>query len=193
MKFNKLNVVIITCWILLVIALILKLFGLNWFEPVVNSKNFLDICDFIENNLILKYIITCLIALILNSLSVLAILGQRFYTKIQAIVFIPFIIIMSIISWYSSVVGTILGVILYLLPIIWLKKKWYRAIIGIGLIYGFQLISILAKNVGSYSLTYSLREEKYFIGLILQIDSIIMTILYYLYASSKFRRKEEKE
>ena len=42
-KFNKLSVLIVTCWILLLIALTLKLFGLNWFEPATDNQTFINI------------------------------------------------------------------------------------------------------------------------------------------------------
>lgn len=188
MKFNKLNVVIITCWILLVIALILKLFGLNWFEPATDNQTFINICNYIESNMPLKIVITCLISLVLNTLSVLAILGQRFYTKIQFIVFIPIIIASSVVSWYVPIINTILSFVIYLLPIIWLKKKWYRALIGIVLILAFQAISLLAKNIGC---VYIQNYTFYFIDLILNIDNLLMCLLFYLYATSKFKMKED--
>ena len=187
-KLNKFNVVIITCWILLLIALLLKLFGLNWFEPKTENETFINFCNYIESKMVLKIIITCIISLILNTLSVLAILGQGFYTKIQALVFIPIIIASSVVSWYVPAINITLGIIIYLLPIIWLKRKWYRAIIGVGLILAFQAISLLAKNIGC---VYVQNYNYYFVDLILNIDNFLMCLIYYLYATIKFKRKED--
>ena len=119
MKKHTLLVVIITCWIVLILALIAKLFGAN-FYPTSDNNTFINVCAYIDEHLWLKYTLACMMSLILNSLSFLAILGQRFYTKIQAMIFIPLIIAMSLVSWYSQLVNILIGVVLCLLLIIWL-------------------------------------------------------------------------
>lgn len=185
---NKYTVLIITCWVLLLICMIAKLFGANIFHPTTTNQTFINICEYIDSHLWLKYTTSCIVSLILNSLSFLAILGQKFYTKTQAIIFIPLTIAMSIVGWYSQVVNIVIGTILYLLPIVWLKKKWYRVLIGIGLILLFQIISIVTKNIGHLYLN----EEYTLIAILLQIDSMIMTMLYYLYSNYIILKKENK-
>lgn len=187
MMKNKYKVLIISCWALLILCLIFKLFGANIFEPYVKSERFIKLCDFIDNNFYLKIIVACIVSLILNTFTVLAILGQKFYTKLQAIIFIPLITLTSIISWYSNIVNIVLNVLFFILPTIWLKKKWYRSLLGFGLITSFQLISMFIRNISNITLNY----ETTLIAIILQVDSFIMVVLYYLYSNYlKLKRKE---
>lgn len=188
MMKNPYKVMLISCWVLLGLALIAKLLGANIFHPTTDNQTFIAFCDYLDTHNWLKYTIYCVISLILNSLSFLAILGQKFYTPIQAIIFIPLIIAMSIVGWYSKVANIIIGIVLCLLPIIWLKKRWYRVLIGVGFIILFQVISIVTKNIGHWDLN----EEYSLITIIMQLDSVIMATLYYLY-SNKYELKRSKQ
>ena len=185
---NKYKVLIIICWVLLLICLVAKLLGANIFHPTTDNQTFIKMCDYIDNHLWLKYTISCVVSLVLNSLSFLAILGQKFYTKTQAMIFIPLIIAMSISGWYSKIVNLTISIITYLLPIVWLKKRWYRVLIGIGFILLFQAISIVTKDIGHWYLN----EEYTLIAILLQIDSMIMSLLYYLYSNYIIFKKENK-
>lgn len=183
---NPCKVLIKTCWCLLIICCFIKLLGFNLFEPIATDKNFILVCNFIDNNVIVKYILYCIIAIFLHSLCILAILKQKFYDKKQIFIYIPLIITMSLISWYNSTISTILNFLFYLLPIFKQPKKWYRSIIGIALILLFQIISIITKNIG----LWNLNEESAFVTLILQIDAVIMSLLYYLYNNKDNYGKE---
>lgn len=186
MMKNPFKVLIITCWILLVLCCIAKLFGANWFEPNVNNEKIKVMFGFLDEHIVWKYIVYCIYAAIAHSLVINAILGQKFYTLIQAIIFIPIIIGMSLLSWYNNILSSVLNTLCYLLTIIWLKKKWYIAIIGIALMLGFQTLSILIKNVGSWNLN----NEPALVALLMQIDALIMIVLYYLYSNYiKFKKE----
>ena len=184
MKANKFKYIILSCWLVLIVCLIIKLLGFNIFEPSTNNQTFISFCEYLDTHNYLKYTVYCIISLVLNSLSILAILGQKFYTKIQFVIFIPLIITMSLVSWYSPIINLILGVILYLLPIVWLKKRWYRVLIGIGFILLFQAISIVTKNIGYWYLN----DEYSLVTIILQLDSVLMTFIYYLYSNYYIRK-----
>lgn len=188
MMKDKYKVLIISCWVLLVLALVAKLAGANIFNIAVNNKRFIDLCNWLDSNLIVKYIVYAIISLILNSFCILAILGQRFYTKIQALIFIPIIIFMSIMAWYSKVTNTILGFVIYLLPIIWLKKRWYRCLIGIAIIYSYELLALLIRNIAQLTLY----EENSIIAIVMQIDTLIMSVLYYLHSNALEHKKKLK-
>ena len=185
MKPNKFKYAILSCWIVLIVCMIVKLLGFNIFEPKTDNQTFIRFCEYLDTHNYLKYIVYCAISLVLNSLSILAILGQKFYTKIQFALFVPLIIAMSLVGWYSQIANLILGVILYSLPIIWLKKRWYRVLIGVGFILLFQAISIVTKNIGYWYLN----NEYSLVTIILQLDSVLMTFMYYLY-SNHYTRKE---
>ena len=188
MNKNKYLVLIITCWCLLFIALIAKLLGADIFYPSTNNQTFIAICDYVETHIWLKYTLSCVMSLILNSICFLAILEQKFYTKLQAIILIPLIIVMSLVGWYSQLANIILCVVICIILGLFLKKKWYRVPIGIGFIALFQIISILTKNIGHWYLN----DENTLIAILLQVDSIIMSLLYYLYSNYIKYKKENK-
>jgi len=189
MMKNPLRVLIITCWILLIVCMLIKVSGFNIFEPDTDNTKFIEFCEYIDSVFVLKVIIASIFSLFLNTLTILAILGQKFYTKCQIFIFVPLIISTSIISWYSNIVYIILNILYFLLPIIWLKKRWYRVIIGFGLILTFQFISIITRNLHQNILN----NETTLVSIIMQVDSIIMIILYYLYSNYlELKRKEHK-
>lgn len=178
------KVLIISCWSLLLICMVVKLFGFNIFEPATENQNFIKACEFIDSNIVIKYIVYALNALLINSLFILSVMKQKFYSKVQLFIFVPLIIISSIISWYSSLIKTILDVIfVVVLPLIY-KTNWKRIVIGFVLLLAFQIISLITKNIGNWYLN----NEPALVALILQIDTVIMTTLYYLY--SNYSRKE---
>lgn len=188
MKKNAYLVLIISCWVLLALALIIKLFGATIFDVVIKNETFIKFGEYADNSW-LKYFLACVNALVLHSLVLLSILGQKFYNKIQACIFVPLIIIMSLLSWYNNILSTVLNFACYLLTIIWLKKRWYRSVIGIVLMISFQAISILTKNVGSWNLN----NEQSVIAMVLQIDAAIMIVLYYLYSNKLEIKKRAGE
>lgn len=183
MMKNPFKVMIITCWILLSLCLIVKLFGLNWFEPIITNGHFKDFCDYIDENLWIKYSLFSLYAAISYSLYVLAVLKQRFYTKIQFLIYIPLIIGSSLVSWYFNWLKWILDIVIVLLPFAF-KANWKRILIGILLVLIFEAISIITKNIGQWNIN----SISSFVALILQVDTIIMLGLYYLY-SNNYRKE----
>ena len=180
MKRN-LKVLIITCWVVLGICCILKLIGLDIFTVGTDNENLTTVLTFIDKHFVLKVICTCVVSLILNTLTLLAILQQKFYTKCQMFVFLPLIIGASIAGWYFSTLSLILNIVLCISVIPFLKRKWYRCPLGMLLVLIFQMISILTKNVGDWTL-----YDSYFLpSILLQIDSFIMVTLFYLYSIRK--------
>ena len=69
------------------------------------------------------------------------------------------------------------------ISILYIRKKWYRVLIGILLIFAFEIVSLITKNIGSVNLN----NEPSLITIILQLDTLIMAMLYYLYANRKER------
>ena len=182
----KLKVLIIVCWVIYIACLIIKLCGGNRFEIATSNETFTAICDYIDNTLWLKMIIACIFNVILSNLSCLAILEQKTYNLRQCLIFIPLSALMSLLSWFYPIISTILNFLFYLLTIIYLRRKRYRSIIGIVLINLFQFISLITKNVNSININ----EESTLVSIILQIDVLIIVIIYYLYANA---RKEIKD
>lgn len=181
MMKDKYKVLLISCWALLLVCCILKLLGLNIFSINCQNATFITICDYIDNRLYLKIILSCIVALILNSLYILAVLKQRFYTKLQALMFIPLIILMSVIGWYSPPCQIVLNLIFYtVLPILF-KVDFKRVLLSLLLLIAFQVISITLKNIGAWHLN----TEHTLTAIILQFDTLIMVLLYYLYSNKQ--------
>lgn len=181
----RLKVLIIVCWVVYIACLIIKLCGGNRFEIATSNETFIALCDYIDNTLWLKMMIACINFIIVGSIIILAILKQLFYKWYQALLFIPLMITASIVGWYNSIINSILSFVIYLLPIIFIPKQWYRAIVGTCLLILFQFISLITKNVNEIYLN----NESTLVSIILQIDVIILSLIYYLYANA---RKEIK-
>lgn len=177
----RLKVLIIVCWIAYITCLIIKLCGGNWFEIATTNQRFIDICNYIDNTLWLKMMIACINFIIVGSIIILAILKQLFYKWYQALLFIPLMITASIVGRYNSIANSILSFIIYLLPIIFIPKQWYRAIVGTCLLILFQFISLITKNVNEIYLN----NGSTLVSIILQIDVIILSLIYYLYANAR--------
>ena len=81
-KFKEFNrdtygMLITVSWILLVICLVIKLFGGNWFELWWDNEKFIAACNYVENNTILKISISCVNYLITGYMSLCCILNVK--------------------------------------------------------------------------------------------------------------------
>jgi hypothetical protein len=177
----RLKVLIIVCWVVYIACLIIKLCGGNRFEIATSNETFIAICDYIDNTLWLKITIYACISLIMNTLLALAMMKQKFYTVKQICIFVPLILTMSIISWYSVIAQYILNFVFCILIILFHPKQWYRVLIGVILLFIFQFISIFTRNIGGININ----DEKSFVAIILQIDMIVMLVIYYLLANAR--------
>lgn len=184
-KFDKLLVVIITCWILLLIALVMKLFGSKLFNIIIENKTFIDICNWLDGSWT-KYIVSTIFYIISNYLIYLSMtdkkIGQDWWILI---VMLPFSYIKAQLNW----IGLFLDfLILLIIPLIRTKgKNWLKIIIGILLVMAFQEISLLIRDLHFY-----LNSDSILVALILSIDYYIMIILYYLYSRMLIRKKLAK-
>ncbi|WP_281512268.1 hypothetical protein [Mammaliicoccus vitulinus] len=179
MMKDKYKVLIISCWILLGICFLVKLCGGNFFEIAVHNETFINICNVIDNNLIIKYIVGTILYLPSTYLIYLSLTKQKIGAD-------WWILLLSIpVSWLKDnifIIGLTLDmIILILISLIKSKfKNWLRVLIGILLICGLQIISLFIRNLGFYLENYSS-----LLAIIMQIDYYIMLILYYLYSNRK--------
>ena len=185
MMKDKYKVLIRSCWALLLVCFIIKIFGGNLFEIACENEIFISICNYIDSNTFLRITINCIIALILDSLTLLAIMQTTKYNKLQAFIILPLIIISSICYWYAPIIKTILELIFMIgIPLIY-KVNWKRILLGLLLVLIFQQISLFTKNIGGIVLD----SNNSLVSFIMYIDVFIMLILYYLYAN---KRKEKR-
>ena len=187
MMKNKYKVLIITCWILLILCFIIKLFGANIFNIVVTNQTFIDVCDWFDEHEVFKYIITTIVYITTVYPIYLTMVDKKIG---QDWWFILLLLPLSYIKGNWQWVGFALDIlILLVVPLIRTKcKNWLKIIIGIVLIMAFQEISLVIRNLGFY-----LEKDSLLINLIMSIDYYIMIFLYYLHMRYIINKKKEKE
>lgn len=179
------GLIILISWIALIICLIVKLFGGNWFELWLENDNFIKFCEFVDNTQWLKMVLACGIAIITTYPVYLIMLDNNKPNKLIAILLILLTIIKSLISWYNSIISFILDIVILLVVITILNKKPLRNIVCFIILNAFQLLTI---GVRSISLNFNYGNT-FIEQTIYQIDYFIMIILFYLY-NFNIKRKE---
>lgn len=172
-------------WVVLIACMLVKLFGGNWFEIVCNNKNFIAICNYVDNNMWLKMILACIFQLI-SGYFILSIIFKTKYLKIKyIIIFMPLLIIRSILSWYIPFSTFIFDLfITVIIPII-ITRNWKRVLIVNLLMIAFQLISMFIRNLS----IIDFNDNNTIVSLIMQIDYYVMMFIYYLYTIKERRCK----
>lgn len=185
MKENKYKVLIIACWGALLFCFIIKLFGGNFFEPYVNNDKFIAACNWLDDTLWAKYLVSSVVYSIGVYLVYLAMIKKRLFKDWW---YILLCLPCSIIKGFNIYIGSAYDFfLLCVLPLIRLKfKGWLRVVMGIISMLVFQLISLFTRDIGWY-----LPSDSMLILLIMQIDYYIMIVLYYLYSNSYNKKVEE--
>ena len=180
---------IILCWIMLVSCFVIKLLGGNWFEIICTNQNFIRICNFIDAHIVIKYFIAFTVYIPSTYFLMRSVCFLTNPSKYENIVILSSITI----AWLSQFIFENLKFIFefgifIIIPLLIHKrdfiKKWFWGIIGCALDIGFQLISLITRNIG-----IKIVDDSILIALILMIDYYIMIALYYLYIKL---RKETK-
>ena len=186
-NMNPFKIMIITCWILLGIALICKLCGADWFIASSDNERFIKICNYIDSHKIIQNIMFATFNIFTTSIYFMAILKQN---RPHLLWFIILIVYASLkVVFYNQVLYFILDfVITLILPLILDHKKWKGILLGVILNLGFQGISMLTKMNN-----YKMFDDNTLIYLLLNIDYVIMLILYWLYRIKPDYKKEEVE
>lgn len=176
-------------WVVLLICLIIKLLGGNWFELGTNNEHFISFCNYVDNTQWLKMILACIIYLITTLPVLLILLNEPKLKPRNYAIFIPLMICKSVVSWYSVVISYILDfVIIILLPLILKKfKNWEMVIFGNALVFVFQCITFLIRNIG-IKIGFNINNS-FIVQTIYQVDYYLMILLFYLYY---FKIKKEK-
>lgn len=186
---NTYGMLITLSWILLIICLIIKLFGGNWFELNSDNNKFIEFCLYVDNNLWLKMILACVIYLISGYFILSCVLNKKLDKKL-ILIFFPLMILKSILNWYFSVLAFILDLIILLVIPIILTKNWKRVLISFVILNALQIITLITRNVGFGFNENSFNYNYFIIQTLYQIDYYVMLILWYLYT---FKRKEIKQ
>lgn len=164
-------------WVVLIACMLVKLFGGNYFEIATNNKNFIRICNYVDNNFYLKMILACVIYLI-SGYFIFCIIFKSKYLKLKYIlIFAPLMIFKSILGWYYyNITYVIELIIIVIIPII-ITRNWKRVIIVNLLIMAFQIISLITRNLS----LVNFNNNYFVVQTIIQVDYYIMIFIYYLY------------
>lgn len=171
---------IIISWCLLSCCFIIKRLGYNIFTIICNNERFIKLCNFVDNNLLVRGIIGCCTSFVGCALFTLSILGKLKFTKKQLIIFTINIIISTIIKNYTNfgIIGDILELII--IPVLFCGKRYwmYLNILNMNIVnILFQVISIYIKDI-----RLKVFDDNTLLSLIFLIDTYIMLLLYYLYS-----------
>ena len=179
MMKDKEKILLYACWAVLIAYFLIKMLGGNYFEIACENERFIAFCNWLDNNLVAKLVISTITTTTSNYLIYLSITKQKIGKDWWIILLcLP----ISIIKHYISVLGLIMDLsIMILIPLLKYRfKNILRVIIGNVLVLLFQVISLITKNIG-----LSLPTEYSLIALIYMIDYYLMIILYYLYTHKK--------
>ena len=190
-KERYLKRVIVVCWIALGICFGIKLFGGNLFEIMYSNENFIKVCEYADNHIWANIIISFIVCLAHLYFYVLAICEQMMLKKIQIYIVLATAFLGTFVKVLSPPIFGIIFDIwqLMLMPFCFLQKSWksvLRVLIANVLLFGFQLISMITKNIGVSVLGESVLE-----GTIFSLDVILMIILYWGYSNSKRKDKND--
>lgn len=195
---KAIKITIILCWIMLIVCCIIKLIGGNWFEIICNNEHFNNICDFIDNRIILNSIIGLLIYVFIGYFIFRAMANILKTNKYQKLYIIICLCIVWAFNFWNIFIKSVVEIVAFIIsPYIInkidketrthaFKHTWYRGILGYILIFVFQYISLFIRNVG-----IKITDDSFLITVILSIDYYIMVTLYCLYI--KIKVKENKE
>ena len=189
------GMLITASWVVLIICLVIKLFGGNWFELEIDNGKFIEFCTLVDNTMWLKMVLACLICLVSTYFIICILIKENRLGLKRCLIYFPLIIADSILGWYIPVLSFVCKVLyLLVLPILHFGIKNWKEIIRIilsnVLIFVFQLISLIFRNVG----IGNFNDNIFLIQALIQIDYYLMILLFYLYyfRTFKINRKEKK-
>ena len=186
---------IITCWVLLALCLVIKLFGGNFFNIVCSNKRVLSVLTFINESW-LYYLVVFVNYCFGNYLYISALCGKLKFSIKESVVISIFTIICFAFKFVSLTISAITDIVLFTIicAFILLKMNNYKIkdivktiIIGEILINVFQLVSLFVKNLG----IFKVMQNDIITQQIFVIDYYIMMILYCLYQKIILRRKTQ--
>lgn len=170
---SKYKTLIVSCWIVLLICFIVKIFGGNIFEAMTENQHFIEVCNWLDNSWF-KYVVATLFYEFSTYLIYLTMCDKKFKEDSWILLaMLPVSLIKSFIGAFGIIFDILFMVII---PLIVCKfKNWKKVLIGNILVFLFQIVSLFTKEVGIY-----LTSESILISMIVSIDYYIMIILYYL-------------
>lgn len=181
---------IISCWVILIVCFIIKLFGGNFFAIVCNDEKFIRVCDYIENSFV-KYIIYYLLFMftyfnffiIVNPMGTIKskyIFVYIFYCTILWLIKLLF----EVLDMDNLIVYNIFTCCFTYLILILYTKKYKNSLIIIIYDFILAIVSVITKNIGLSNIL----TDSFLITIIFSIDYYIMLLLTSLYRKYYIRR-----
>lgn len=184
-KQNKTLVLIIINWIVLTFYLCLKLFFGYYIELACSNENFINLCNFIDNNKIISYLVSCIFCYFMLYFYYCGLLRVNKLNLKQNIILILTItstVYLCDLNYYMSIMCDLIKA--FIIPLILMKKPILKNLLTCIIVYGlnfiFQLVSLVTRNMDIQIIDNSLLISSLF-----SIDVIIMLILFYLYRLKK--------
>jgi hypothetical protein len=173
---DKYKTLIISCWAVLLCCFVVKLLGGNFFEIAYDNAQFQWFCHHCNEG-VMYWILSILFYSVSTTLYLMAVCRFEKPKLLLVIITIVIDIIKLIFIKYAIITSVVEFVVLIVYPILVNKKLWLRSIIGYVLLFLFQLISLITKNVG-----IRIINNDVFTTIIFSIDYLIMIVLYWLYS-----------
>ena len=173
---DKYKTLITSCWVVLLCCFIVKLLGGNFFVIVCENEKFIKFCEYCNTG-VMYWVIALITYTTSGTLIFMAICKCKKPNLLFVISNIVFTIIKLLFLKYSTIIFIVELFYFILIPIIYNKIYWKRAIIGFILTLAFQIISLVTKNIGIKIMNNDLITQ-----LIFMIDYYIMLVLYWLYS-----------
>lgn len=186
---DLIKIVLVCCWASLILFLIMKLFFGQVFLATTDNANFIFLSDKIENTW-LRYLVSFFTIGVLNYFSMCAIAQKWYFKGKQQLLVLGLIFSIWAVSnfvpmwvafmpfWYGMFVLVVFG--------LFINKGWKRSmgVTAIALQLAFTTLSIVIRAESLYAI------NSYLLAYILALDTMLMLIMYYLYANL-FDKKEK--
>lgn len=191
-KNNKELTLIILTWLTLIFYWCLKIFCGYYIEFAYTNTRFKLVCDFIDNNLIVNFLLSGALCYVMLYYYYAALLRKKKLSGIEKIILLVEVIVTGALSYIPNMIVLILNDVikLIIIPLVLFKKINLKVILQVFMALGlnllFQVISALIRNLSISNL-----QESSFICLLLSLDVIIMIFLFYEYRTKKGVEKNE--
>lgn len=167
-----------TCIIMLVVCIVFKLFGAEWFDLNTSIPILQKLDNLISNNLILSFVFTLVFKMI-NSILVLSIINKNMIEVSKHFKIIILFNILSMISYHfiNSLISFIIDIVFISIVgkiILNSNTKEISLTILINIIY--QMISLFVRNIGLGFRYYGFIENQ-----LLCLDYYVLLLITYLY------------
>lgn len=187
MYISVTRITIVICWLSLISFWVIKIFGGNWFEIMVENENFIEFSNIVQNTWV-KY----LLSLITMSISYYLMFSAVVQKIVIKGVYLYTVIICIISNWAITnfvqipFLQTVYGYILIIICGFVFQYKWKKllGLVAVALDFVFVLVSMITRNISLGFVT------DYLTIMILMIDVYIMYLLYALYSNLIKYKKE---